>query len=258
MPSSSAAFSARRGPRPSRPRWPSTWWRYPSRPKKPPSLALWPFQRQPGGGRRTRRGPWRDASRSPSGAGDTAVGNEFPLAGEEATATAAEGPSPSSSVGPGAASGGEGGDGPRSPGASSLLGELHRRLAESARRCYPAAARRFQLQGRCRCTSAWTPTGRQRRFGWKAAPARRCWTPLPWSAWCRALPRFQPSRGASWSRCALAAKCCSGQTGVKGRPLHVTPQRPSTPLSRRPCAASVCPDLRCPAWHRCWAPCPRR
>ncbi len=78
---------------------------------------------------------------------ETAVGTEFPPAREEATAAAAEGPGPSSGVGPGAASGGEGGDGPRSPGASSLLGELHRRLAEAARRCYPAAARRFQLQG---------------------------------------------------------------------------------------------------------------
>ncbi|MGO9829003.1 MAG: energy transducer TonB [Myxococcaceae bacterium] len=32
-------------------------------------------------------------------------------------------------------------------GTASLLGELHRRLAVAAQRCYPAAARRFRLQG---------------------------------------------------------------------------------------------------------------
>ena len=32
-------------------------------------------------------------------------------------------------------------------GGSARLGELHRRLAEAAARCYPAAARRFRLQG---------------------------------------------------------------------------------------------------------------
>jgi periplasmic protein TonB len=49
--------------------------------------------------------------------------------------------------GMGTAGAGAGGSGGAGEASSSLLTELHRRLAEAARRCYPAAAQRFRLQG---------------------------------------------------------------------------------------------------------------
>ncbi len=49
--------------------------------------------------------------------------------------------------GPGTAGGSAGGPGGTGAASMSLLTELHRRLAEAARRCYPAAAQRFRLQG---------------------------------------------------------------------------------------------------------------
>jgi TonB family protein len=74
------------------------------------------------------------AERKSAPAGDT----ETPGGGSPGLA-AAEGVA--GALVPSAGSGGVGG------GGASLLGELHRRLAEAAVRCYPGAARRLRLQG---------------------------------------------------------------------------------------------------------------
>ena len=69
----------------------------------------------------------------------------------EAAAVPVQGqqPAPAEGTASGGATSGPGpaGVGGGGPGPSSLLGELHRRLAEAARRCYPPAAQRFRLQG---------------------------------------------------------------------------------------------------------------
>ncbi len=66
--------------------------------------------------------------------------------GARATGPASPGGAGEDSATPGtgtAAGGGGSADG----ASTSLVSELHRRLAEAARRCYPAAAQRFRLQG---------------------------------------------------------------------------------------------------------------
>ncbi|MGO8970942.1 MAG: energy transducer TonB [Myxococcaceae bacterium] len=103
------------------------------------------------------RAPARPAPRGPRGHTPEAVAMEppAPLQAPGASALQEADAAPGAAVPGGTAVWAAAASGPAGAGETlgggvgtvSLLGELHRRLAEAARRCYPAAARRFRLQG---------------------------------------------------------------------------------------------------------------
>ncbi len=111
----------------------------------PPAEARAPARHGP-------RGPWRRAQAASSLVPPAPGPAPAPSALLEADTAPGVAPSPAPGggailaaqvAGP-AVAGGTLGAGVGTP---SLLGELHRRLAVAAQRCYPAAARRFRLQG---------------------------------------------------------------------------------------------------------------
>ncbi len=99
----------------------------------------------------------------------TEFGNEAPLGGDHATAVISIGTDPldgpAGSAGPSAAAvspaGGQGIVGQVGSASTGVLDELHRRLASSARRCYPVAARRLRLRGEVGLHFCLTGDGRE-------------------------------------------------------------------------------------------------
>ena len=137
----------------------------PAPPPRPLSVHLWTVPRE-------ERGPFpgaastsasparpaelparRPAARSPRAEGRTVPtpGPLGPLFASASLLAAAPAPASPDGAGTDGAAGALPGPGPVAGGASvpeaSRLEELHRRLALAAARCYPAAARRFRLQG---------------------------------------------------------------------------------------------------------------